>query len=226
MKFLQILGYATLALALPSPASVDSSVSVDLVAREDNLANLDKRATITSALGSIVDNLQSAVTNDVAAVQSAATTVKGSTDIAVILKAAAVINTNYQAILSAVQGATTGILAGTLGAAGGLAGSVANLAAGEITQIITDLQTILTLIQNIRAVITLTATNLGPILIATVKTEILLVEKSIQPLVLPLIPLIAAVGNAGVTAGADVTGLDAVSSGLVTIGQQFAAGLI
>lgn len=59
MKFLQVLGWATLAMALPSPAPVEDS----LVAVE----HLDKRATVTETIVGILNTLTTTVTADLAA---------------------------------------------------------------------------------------------------------------------------------------------------------------
>jgi len=215
MKFFQVLGYAALALALPNPAPLD-----------DKSVVLKERATVTSALDSALTNLQGAVTSDLAAIQSAAAQIKGSTDIAIILKATAIINANFAAIVSALQAATSSILAGTLGAAGGLIGSITSITQQEVNTIISDLQKILTLLQNIRATVQLTATNLGPVVLNTVRAEILAAQAAVQPLLLPLLLLADTLGTTEIKAGLTVTGLEAAASGLFAIGQQFVTGLI
>lgn len=62
MKFLQVLGWATLAMALPSPAPLDDSVAV--------VEHLEKRATVTGTVVSALDQLNTAVTANLAAVRT------------------------------------------------------------------------------------------------------------------------------------------------------------
>jgi hypothetical protein len=61
MKFLQILGYATLAMALPSAAPQDNSLAV---------IDLDKRATVTGTLLGALNTLESAVTNNLVTIRT------------------------------------------------------------------------------------------------------------------------------------------------------------
>lgn len=73
MKFLQILGYATLALAVPSPLALDDSVlAAEFAKRDDSIIfeGLQKRATVTSTLTNSVGTLQSVTASNIKAIST------------------------------------------------------------------------------------------------------------------------------------------------------------
>lgn len=61
MKFLQILGYATLALALPSPAPLEGDSAVE---------GLEKRSAIAGAVPGIITTLQNTVATNAASIST------------------------------------------------------------------------------------------------------------------------------------------------------------
>lgn len=72
MKFLQILGYATLALSVPSPIALDDSlISAEFEKRDNSLVfeGLEKRATVTGTVTGAISTLQGTTASNIAAIR-------------------------------------------------------------------------------------------------------------------------------------------------------------
>ncbi|KAI0176867.1 hypothetical protein BJ166DRAFT_9730 [Pestalotiopsis sp. NC0098] len=217
MKFLQVLGWATLAMALPSPAPLDDSVAV--------VDHLEKRATVTGTVVDSLNDLNTAVAANLAAVQTAIVQIQNANSVAAVITATAAIRSNYQAIVNAITAATAQIVAVTTGATGGAAAGIVGLTQQEANDLANAIQQIVVLVRNIRATLTVTATALGPNVTAATAAETAAIRAAITPFVAPIQALASAIAAASASASLTITGLNAAASGLVTISKQLAAGV-
>ncbi|ETS87909.1 hypothetical protein PFICI_01737 [Pestalotiopsis fici W106-1] len=216
MKFLQVLGWATLAMALPSPAPLEDSVIA--------VEHLEKRATVTETIVGILNNLNATVTTDLAAANSAAVAIQNANSVQAIVSATAILRSNYQAIIQAITDATAAISDATGGGAGGIAALLVGLTQQEINQLTAAIQQIVALVTAIRASLTVTST-LGAAVNAAASSEIAALRTILVPFLAPLAVLVQAIATASATASLTVTGLQAAFAGLVTITRQLIAGV-
>ncbi|KAK9416787.1 hypothetical protein SUNI508_09485 [Seiridium unicorne] len=217
MKFLQVLGYVTLALALPSPAPLND----DLV-----FEKLDKRAnTASGVIVNQIGTLITAANTDISNINTALATIRQNTNAAAVVQAQATVKANYQAILNAIKAATNAIATATTGAAGGVAGSVVGLSQAEVTQLINSVNQAVTLFKNIQATLTVTATNLTPAAQAAISAELSSLRAAVQPFSAPITTFAQFVAAASVTARLTVSGLGAAVKGLAAIATTIAQGV-
>ncbi|KAH8659812.1 hypothetical protein BX600DRAFT_438054 [Xylariales sp. PMI_506] len=233
MKFQYFLTFASLAFALPSPTT--------------NNNGLNKRATVGDTVSSAISTLQSAVTSDIAAIdsgknsrleppayslmsllgtypESAVTTIQNSAAVTVVASATASITANLQDIVNAINTASGTIYGATLGSVGGVAGAILGLSQQEVDQLTAAINEAVTLLTNIQAVVTL-AQNVSPAVASAIQSEVTALEAAITPFLTPLEALVTAIQGASVFAGVTVTGLGQAIAGLVSIGQDIINGL-
>lgn len=150
--------------------------------------------------------------------ESGVATIEGSVNATVILQAAAYINANLDAIVSALNITALTIAANTVNAAGGVVSAASDLGQNEINLLQQDVQTVETIIASLNATFTATA-SLEASVQATYAAEITALRNLIQPFLNPFIIFIQTAVS--VSGGATVTGLAAALVGLQAITTSF-----
>ncbi|KAH6657509.1 hypothetical protein BKA67DRAFT_688812 [Truncatella angustata] len=228
MRFLQVLGFATLALTLPSPAPLDDSLAfadLEKKALENGVVGeLEARqgGAIGTAIQAIVSNLQDATDDNLAAIQLAASQIRNATTASVIITATAVIRTNLRLIAQSIRDAIAAVVAATTGATGGIQGAIAGLTQSEINTFVGALQQLITLLRNIRAQLVITQ-NLSAAVATAASAELTAIRALINPLVVPLQAAAKAILVASVVAQLTITGLREATQGLLNIAAQIVA---
>merc|ERR1711900_37060 len=205
MKFSIISTFVLLGSALAAPAPV-------------------QKRGVTESIGLIVNTLNNTVTTNLGQINGLVSGVQQNVEASV--QVAAQVGADFQAIAAALTTAAAGITAATTAGIGGVAGQAIGLTNDQIRALTQSVRDAQALIQNIRATITLTATNLTPAALATIRAEIDAAMAAIAPFTGPLTTFAQAVSAARLGLGIVVTGLNAAVTGLTSILTGFLGGIL
>ncbi|KAM0562041.1 hypothetical protein ACHAPJ_002483 [Fusarium lateritium] len=205
MKFLNLITFASLALATP----------------------LRRQQTVTGTIQASVNTLSNgtlATVNQII-LDDAVVAIKGNVGATVIVQLQGALRANYQAIAQALIQSTTNIAGVTTGAVGGIAGQALGLTDQQIIQLTAALRTAIEIVEGIGAAVSVTATDLSPALRATFQGEIDAVKAALNPFITPLVLFATAVRNASVGASAAITGLDNAITNLIRVQSELVASI-
>ncbi|KAH7410585.1 hypothetical protein BKA64DRAFT_703699 [Cadophora sp. MPI-SDFR-AT-0126] len=205
MKFSAVSTIVLLGSALAAPAPV-------------------QKKGVTESIGLIINTLNNTVTTNLNQINGLVAGVKNNVDAS--LQVAAQVGADYAAIAAALTEAAAGITAATTTGVGGVAGQAIGLTNAQIMALTQSVKDAQALIQAINATVTLTATNLAPVALATIQNEINAVMAAAAPFVGPLTTFANAVVAARFGLGIVVTGLQGAVTGLAGILTNLLGGLL
>ncbi|KAI1850348.1 hypothetical protein JX265_002246 [Neoarthrinium moseri] len=222
MRSLRILGFATLALALPSPAVQENSAAIVKRGVEDSVAveGLYKRGPIDQAFSSAAADLSSSVNPKITVIQSSVATLKSSTDAQVTAQAVATIRTNLQGI--AVDLGRDGIV--IVGAVSSLGRAVPALTQADIDNLTAALNSLTSTLTNIQATLVLVQ-SVSASTTAAVASNIFTVRLSATTIVNPVQILVPNIIASGTIKGLNVTNLTEAYRKFDVIGVELISGL-
>ncbi|KAF5229071.1 hypothetical protein FANTH_14316 [Fusarium anthophilum] len=203
MKFLSLITLASFATASP----------------------FRRQQTVTGTIKSSVDTVSDATTITLNQINDNVALIKNNVDAQVIVEAQALLKANYQAIAQGLATSTTTIVSVTTGAAGGVVAQAIGLTNQQIVTLTASVNTVISIIQNIGATVTITVTDLTPAVRATFQSEVNAVKAAINPFVSPVLLLAAAVRAANVGGSATITGLDNAIVNLLRVQSEVAASI-
>ncbi|KAF5981561.1 putative 2-isopropylmalalate synthase [Fusarium bulbicola] len=203
MKFLSLITLASFATASP----------------------FRRQQTVTGTIKSSVDTVSDATTVTLNQINDNVALIKNNVDAQVIVEAQALLKANYQAIAQGLATSTTTIVSVTTGAAGGVVAQAIGLTNQQIVTLTASVNTVISIIQNIGATVTITVTDLTPAVRATFQSEVNAVKAAINPFVSPVLLLAAAVRAANVGGSATITGLDNAIVNLLRVQSEVAASI-
>ncbi|KAH7321321.1 hypothetical protein B0I35DRAFT_477817 [Stachybotrys elegans] len=206
MKFLNVLFLATMAMAAPK-----------MEARQQQ--------TVSGTVISAITNLESSTRTNVRTIEEALQTIRQSTEVTIIVQLEGTLRANYRAILSAIQVATRDIVSVTTGSAGGLAGSVRGLTQQEVDNLTQSVYTLITALSNIRAVLTVTVTDLRPSTQQLIASEVNAIRSVLEPFLNPVVAYYNTVRNFGASVGLEITGLNGVLQSLYSTVNSLTSSL-
>lgn len=147
---------------------------------------------------------------------------KGSVSATALIQIEAAINANLVAIVSALLTAKSAISQATLSGATASTTAVSGLVQSDINTLVSDVDLLITSIQNIRATVTAIVSVGGNVRLLA-QAELAILKATIQPFVTPIQTYIAAVLTSYAKAGVTISGLTAAQSDLKTAISNLAA---
>ncbi|KAF5659069.1 hypothetical protein FHETE_9564 [Fusarium heterosporum] len=203
MKFLTLITIASFAVASP----------------------LARQQTVTGTISNSISIFSNTVPAILDQIDDSVVAIKANTDAAVVVQLQALVEANFEAIAQALNTSTTNIVAVTTGAVGGVAAQAIGLTQAQIVQLTASLQATIIVLQQIRATVSVTITDLTPALRATFQAEIDAVIQTLGPFIRPLLLFAVAVRSAAVTVNVVITGLDAAIANLLQTQSQLVASI-
>jgi len=218
MLFSNILFFATAALAAPAvmaPAPVEAR----------HIETRQNRATVGTTVLQIAYTLESNVNYNIGEINKAIVAIRTNTEASIVVALQATIKSNFAAIAKAFQDATAGIVAAT----GGSLSAIINLATGlsqdQVNQLVEAINVVKRVLNNVRIIITLTVTNLGPDIVAFFNAEVTAVKNALGPFLQPLVTFLTAVRNLSASLTVTVQGLSAGLGDLTATIQNIGSSL-
>ncbi|KAF4954522.1 hypothetical protein FSARC_12102 [Fusarium sarcochroum] len=203
MKFLNLITFASLALATP----------------------LRRQQTVTGTIQGSVNTFSNGTLATTNQINDAVAAIKSNVGATVIVQLQGALRANYQAIAQALILATTNIARVTTEAAGGIAAQARGLTDQQIVQLTAALRTAIDSAENIGATVAITMTDLSPDARAAFQGEVDAVKDALNPFITPLVLFATAVRNASASGSAAITGLDPALTNLIRLQGELMASL-
>ncbi len=145
------------------------------------------------------------------------TTIQNSIGAQILVTIQATLKANIAAIADALQKAANTVIPITSNALNGVISLIQSFTQQQLNQIVAALNGALQLLDQVKLVLTLTATNLAPAIRDALNSEIDAVKAAVKKLVDPLAALAEAIKNSSIQGGVAVTGINELVTGLYAI---------
>lgn len=140
-------------------------------------------------------------------------------------QAQVLIRANIVAIADALKTAKDTIISSTVDATGSVTNAATGLTQEQVNNLATAIQNTLAAVNQLKVIVTLTASDLTPEFFALVKGELDLVKEAISPFVKPVTAFGSAVSKFSAKAGVSVVGLSNATNTLINVTQSLLSGL-
>ncbi|CAN8102775.1 unnamed protein product [Discula destructiva] len=176
-------------------------------------------ATVVGSVGAAVNALVPALAAYEAAIASAITVIENTSatvSAQIIVAAEAVIVSNLDQAVIAINNTANAIAAATINAAGGIQAVVASLVQSEIDQLTTIIQTIENILAGLGVTVSGTA-NLEAAVTAVLNAELNALTAVVNQFIIPIIILVNAIVTAAASLQVTVYGIEGAVQGVLSI---------